>query len=184
VGALQTLRSYPDLLCRFGEKQRAYTLGIYRPPPPQCSPARLVTQDSTAPYVRRRPQEWPPVFDTQVNILDGYTLEIVQGTQVMQQNFVRNDSLITLVWPTLSGIGGALKCDDWESVTAVQIHAEPYGYPFALLAEQLILRDDVQAVLDRADAWVSFVDTPSAPRKIALLLAALGLQNTSVYGNS
>lgn len=183
VGALQLLRAYPDLLCRFGEKQRNYTLQIYRPGPPQCSPARLVTRDATAPYVRRRPQEWPPVFDTTITIVDGATMDVKQGSVSTRLNYTRSANHLLVPWPAQCGIGGSLQHPDWDSVQTVSIYAEPYGYPYDILAEQLVLRDDVQAVLDRAEAWVSFVDTPSSPRKIALLLAALGLQNKAVYGS-
>ena len=181
VGALQILRAYPDLLCRFGEKQRNYTLGIYKPNPPQCSPARLVTRDSVAPFVRRRPQEWPPVFDTKITLVDVDTLDLLQDTTT-RLNYTRSGETLLVPWSVACGIGGALWCPDWTGVREIHVRADPYGYPYTLLAEQLILRDDVQAVLEQSDAWVSFVDTPSAPRKIALLLAALGLQNKAVYG--
>ena len=87
-----------------------------------------------------------------------------------------------VAWPEVSGISGALRAVDWTPGQVIHISGEPYGYPYELVASELFLLEDAQELLQRSDALESFVAAITPHRQIAILLAAIGLNNTSVYG--
>lgn len=181
VAALRTITAYPDLSTRFKERMRGYVLRFYQPSSPQVTPASLISAGAQPPRVLVIPKAWPPVFETTVRYVDDRHLQVNQGDIDVVVDCARSANTMRVQWPAELGIQGDLECRDWDTAGTTTIYAEPYGYPHALVAEELLARDDAQAILDRAGAWTSFIEAPSPYRKMALVFAALGMTNKAVF---
>lgn len=181
---LLAVEAYPAIARAFVDPVKSYDIFRYSNPVVKVYGATLVNDAAGFPVIKPVCSQWPVPDRFTVAYQDEGSAMVAYGSQTVSCPFREADGVLYVEWPATLGVTGGLQLDGvWTTGAVVEIHARPVRFPYDQLVTAVEHWQHTFDIVEKAGLLNNFYLAENAVEKTAVLALALGLSNTSVYGN-